>query len=391
MSRRIVRPAGQRSKVIAGLLSGAALVAAGTVVAAVPSQAAVAVRGTAPFASVSSVACSSKTDCVAVGNATYNTDTGASTAGALYSTDGGAKWSVGKVPSGYIGIYGVDCVSSTTCYAVAAKSSGAGALLTTTNASAKSGPTWKTSALPNVSGTVFSAPNAISCPATSRCYIAGTSNGGADPAVVQVSISGSKISLSAAPLPAEETGQDYPGVLYAISCSSETFCVTVGGNAADQGGGFLFANGHWALITSFSSSLPTLWTVDCVAKSSDCYAGDASTVNNTGSIVRSTNNGSSWKSVSVPSGTGAVYDLSCTTTTRCAMAGNTTGYSAEVATTTTGTKFTAVKVPNGRGPMYGIDCESSTLCIAGGSNSAGTGAQLLYTTTFTTWKPSTIS
>ncbi len=348
-------------------------------------------HSTPPFASVAGVACPAKSECIAVGNATYNPTTFATTAGALYSTKSGASWSVGTVPSGFSGLYGLDCVSTTTCYATAAKTTSNGAVLVTTNANSKSGPTWKVHTLPNVSGGPFSSPNSISCPSKTRCYVVGSSNEGTDPALVQVSISGSSLSFTVMPAPASGGVTNYPTELYAVSCASTSSCVAVGGDAGDVAGGFQLGEGHWSL-SSFSSSLATLWGVDCVAKSDDCYATVASTLAAppVGAIVESTNGGKSWKDQKIPSSTAGVYAISCTTTARCAAVGYDQNGDAIALTKRTGSKFSSAKVPTGKGPMFAVDCESTTDCVAGGSSTDGLSGQLLRTTTFTTWTAATI-
>ncbi|MGO9195949.1 MAG: hypothetical protein ACLQK4_02320 [Acidimicrobiales bacterium] len=345
-----------------------------------------------PFATVSAVVCPSKSDCLASGEASYNPSNFSSTAGVVYSTDAGSKWAVGKVPSGYSGIFGITCVSTSTCYAVAASATGSGALLSSTNADSKTGPTWKTHSLPKILGEPFTSPNSVSCPSNSLCYVAGTSKEGSDPSVAEVSISKSgSIKLSAVKLPTMSAGQDYPGVLRSISCSSTTTCLAVGWNSGNRGGGFALIEGHWSLLTSFKTSVYSLFGVDCVAKSSDCYAAVASlSTSKVGGILESTNDGSSWKTQSIPSGTLAVYGISCTTTSQCAATGTGSNGYGQIETKTSGSKFSAAKTPSVADPMYAITCESSTFCVSGGSNTEGTAAEIIRTTTFTSYSYGTI-
>lgn len=342
----------------------------------------------AAFAEVISVSCPSTTECIAVGLATYNLNSGASTAGVLYSSDAGDKWSVGKVPSGYSAIYGVHCTSKTDCYATAASDSGAGAFLYTKNADAKTGPTWSKKALPNASGGTFSSPNAISCPSASECIVVGGSENGTEPAIVKASISKTDaVTLSAMAIPSAGTTAYPTSGLFGVSCSSTTFCIAVGYNPSDQGGAFKYSSGHWSLVTSLPSSLTSLQGADCVVKSDDCYVVAASNFADppVGDIYETTDSGSKWTKQTLPKGTAGIYSISCVSTADCAAVGYDSAGKAEAVSKKSGTRFLDGKVPSNDGPMYTVDCLSTKMCVAGGNNSEGNVAQIMTSTNFSTW------
>ena len=89
---------------------------------------------------VQSVSCSSASDCVAVGG-NLNNKAKPISLDAIYTTDGGATWSQGVLPtdSGIDELSDVSCSSTTDCIAVgiATSLSGGGAFLT-----ADGGATW---------------------------------------------------------------------------------------------------------------------------------------------------------------------------------------------------------------------------------------------------------
>jgi hypothetical protein len=121
--------------------------------------------------SLSSVDCTSIRDCEAVGGESScqtitSCRSNAPSGGlALTTTDGGAQWSRGDLPTGVRSLQGVWCVSAQDCQAVGLGRSGSAVALRTTNG----GTRWSMGSVPAGVGFL----NAVSCQSAERCLAVG--------------------------------------------------------------------------------------------------------------------------------------------------------------------------------------------------------------------------
>lgn len=159
--------------------------------------------------------------CVAVG--AYNTVGGTEMPYAAWDTVGSGTWTVGTVPSptGASAVLNdVSCSSSTACTAVGDYKSPSVARMF---AARWNGSTWSAQTLPGIAGSTTDQLRSVSCPAASTCVAAGYGSVTGQAAIVAV-WNGTSWSPQVAPLPAGGTAGDLEG----ISCASATSCMAAG-------------------------------------------------------------------------------------------------------------------------------------------------------------------
>lgn len=331
------------------------------------------------------VSCPEETQCVAIGGTAANRGETASYLGAK-------SWT-GSAGPALADAISVSCPSKTTCVATGYQSFDSSldsytdpGVAYTTNADAKSGPTWHvTSALPSP----FQTPGAITCTSTSDCLAVGSSdNNGVVPTIIR-STNGGK-SWAAFSLSATFSG--VVGELDGISCPSASSCFAVGSDASGVVGVMLeskkantSSGSSWTLASLPGSTQP-LWGISCPS-TSDCFAsGGAQTSESDGDILATTNATASvpaWKlSKGVPSGLGDLYGISCSSTKDCVAVGQEpTGASAIVETTSADAKspkWAKERYPSASdGPLYAVSCVK-TACYAVGTNHDGTLGLILH-------------
>ncbi len=304
--------------------------------------------GGGPLNSLFGVSCVSSTSCQAVGS--YNTSGGLLVGIAL--SFNGTNWSRETLPSGSGGLNGVSCVSSTSCQAVGAGEGGAVAL-------SFNGTNWSRETLPSGSGQLYG----VSCVSSMSCQAVGAKPTGYNStSAVALSFNGTNWS--------QDTIPSGSGVLVGVSCVSSTSCQAVGYNYSDSVGiAFSFNGTNWSQDT-IPSGIDQLYGVSCVLSTS-CQAvgGNA---NGYGTAL--TFNGINWSKETLPSGVGPLAGVSCVLSTSCqAVAGAALSFN--------GTNWAQDTIPSGIDQLYGVSCVSSTSCEAVGYNSNGT---IILTTTATT-------
>jgi photosystem II stability/assembly factor-like uncharacterized protein len=218
-----------------------------------------------------SVWCSNKRACVAVG---YNeTPTGSGNNGvAVYSTNGGASWSVGNVPSTVTDLLAVACSTADACVALGTTSN-----TPTSAVSANGGKTWSNAQLPT--GVEF--PLGLTCEKSGHClgFVVSTSN---------------TLDMVTSP----NTGSSW----------------LLGADVGPVEGSFFYHVG----ITC-----PT--ALDCVLTSGSGGSAQASIPN---FAYTSNNGGSSWSLSGMPAGLGAALTggISCPSPKDCITVGNNGAY-----------------------------------------------------------------
>jgi photosystem II stability/assembly factor-like uncharacterized protein len=276
------------------------------------------------FSILDSVWCPSKSDCVVVG-----APEGTSRSGAAYTTDGGASWTPGQLPPGFVAL-GLSCPSTRDCVTV-------GLRKTSSNTATRQA-------------------------GTQRASIAYTSDGGA--------------SWSAVVFPSVWFNVD------AVSCASTSHCVALGyinddardsiGAAFSTDGGRSWTQG--ALPAGFSDpqsggasaavSCPT--TSDCVAVVNQEVTGRYDV-----GVAFTADGGSSWSEGTLPLGLAGLQDVSCLSRTDCVAVGGagaegTRTVAAALFTTDGGATWSAAQVPTGLRPFWSVSCRSHSDCTAVG-------------------------
>ncbi len=372
-------------------------------------------------AALNSVSCPSPAMCVAVGGA----PAGATAATVVASTDGGYLWSLPTAPTEPLGapaapgLTSVSCTSATDCYAVGPSYSGT-APVTDAVVTVDGGATWTAEPVAGVDDTL----EGVSCLIVSgndSCWAAGSGAGGG-PVLFATADGGS--TWSGETSPAGVSGFD------GVWCSTSTACAAIGsatgGGAAaatTANGGALWSPANAGIaptVTAISCSDAndcetagsgwgvsvttnggTSWVPELLAGAtsldamacptpSDCFAGGLSGGN--GVILATTDGGTAWAAQSVPAGVTSVTGLGCASASVCFATGTSgAGPAALLGTTNSGGSW-AEELPLGSAitTLSGVSCFSATACVAVGTASVAAGD--LYTTNGgTTWTAGTPS
>jgi hypothetical protein len=172
-----------------------------------------AVRSPPDTAALQAIACPTASTCDAVGQ--WVSDSGVRQgAVAYFSTDTGMTWHAAAVQSGDLSLDAISCATSTTC--VATSSDGRGDVVRTTNA----GRSWLKVSLPGGAASHQVLLSAVSCGAATSCVAVGSGPQG--PAVELTTDAGATWEAVA----------DVSGLgayLQSVSCTSATTCWSAGG------------------------------------------------------------------------------------------------------------------------------------------------------------------
>jgi hypothetical protein len=368
------------------------------------------------------VACTSSSACVAVGFVRTSTGSGLKT---LVEARAGATWSIVASPNApgatLAGFNGVACTSATNCFAVG---DGAGKPLI----ERWNGTTWSILASPRPVGVNNGVLNGIACPAPTSCFAVGSYYSGSTKTLVE-RWNGTSWAVVTSPSPAGDSilrsvactsttncfavgettsaqprvvvqrwnGTSWSGVavpnpagssptLTGVACGSTTSCLAVG---SYQSGAKTFTlserwNGtSWALIGSpnkAGASVSTLSGIACVT-AVKCYAVGAGTVNGVKASFVLHWNGSTWAGTlsSHPAGATAsdLAGVSCTSATSCFAVGDyvSAGVTKTFAQRFDGTNWNVSPTPNPAGALSasfgGVACAAGPKCVAVGQSEIG--------------------
>jgi len=275
------------------------------------------------------VSCPTKAACMAVGPSVFRT------------TDGGTTWMRLSYPKGAGTIFGVACASVTTCEVDGVGNGDIGAIYGTTDGGAK----W-TLQLQAIVGGYFLA---IACPSTSVCEatgldgdIFGTTNGGAtwtpqlqDGAEGQIvgvvceAVAGGGLRTTnggqtwkGQGLPEPGDGTEYT----AVSCGSTKTCAVIGFNSFDHG------------------------------------------EKERASAARTTDGGADWYLGHLPSGTGSLSGVACTSLEICEAVGTGNGLPISVVGTTDGGKTWVAQDVPASASLNAVACPTADICEAVGTS-----------------------
>ena len=330
------------------------------------------------------LACTSSTDCVAVGD--YSNGSNLRT---LVETWNGSTWSIvsspNTSPTQDSSLADVSCASTTDCLSVGSFSLGipTQSLVETWNGSA-----WSIAPSPNVSIPTHNALYGISCTSATFCMAAGSYLNGSSKQTLVEAWNGSTWSITASPN--MSTIQD--NQLTSISCTSPTACVAVGDYSNGTNGQTLvetWDGSAWSIASSPNTSSVQnnqLSGVTCTSPTS-CVAVGSYFNGTNGQTLVETWNGLVWSITTSPNTSSSqnnqLASVSCTSPTACVAVGsyfNGTNDQTLVATLM-GTTWSIAASPNTsplqNNQLTGVSCTSPTDCVTVGSYSNGTTTQTL--------------
>lgn len=261
--------------------------------------------------SLRAVSCTSSTSCIAVG--TYKNS---ETQLALAESWNGTEWSLKSVPgiSGSEAAYlnGVSCSSSTSCIAVGRY------IYERTSASGFS-DSWNGTEWKEISKPTLNYPFAVSCLSATACYAAGATIKAGVPFDAIAVWNGEKWS-------SQESHTEPHTSFYGVACSSTSSCMAVGrGNGTEETLAEHWNGTEW-VVQSTPKLIETPWlsSASCTSATS-CMTVGGYELESHGLVAESWNE-TKWltRSVQVPSGSSyeILEGVACTATTTCTAVGN---------------------------------------------------------------------
>ncbi len=293
----------------------------------------------APNGMLNGISCPSSTSCVAVGG--YDNASGQQRT--LTQARNGSTWSTqpSANPSGSRSneLFGVSCLSPTSCTAVGESWNSVGTPVTL--AERWNGSVWTIQSTPNPSGATHSVFDAVSCTSATACTAVGSSGiGNVDTVGVTLAERWNGTSWSIQPTPDPSAGSGVAdSSLLGVSCSATTACTSVGQ--------------YFSPTTHQDVTLAESW------------------------------NGSGWTTVATPNPSGSfqseLTSVSCTAASACRAVGdftNSSGTQATLAEASNGTTWSVQTTPNATAAtgdrLIGVACTASTSCVAVGAASTAT-------------------
>jgi len=269
-------------------------------------------------------------------------------------------------------LYAVSCGSASLCWAVGSanpattsQESGAPAAI---DVSTDGGKQWSAQVVPISSPSTL---GAISCADRVHCMAVGEESGTAQVGTVLTTADGGKV-WRAASAPAGAVD------LVGASCSSASDCLVLATDgssfwsATSADGGSTWQRGG-TLPTGFAGASG----VDCPTTSTCVVAGYVPTGpgHGTGAIETTADGGATWQAAAVPSGSGLLHSVACTSATACIAVGTTSTTDSDISPGTgtvlvasgTLSTFLAATVPTDLDDGFGISCPVTGACVAVGT------------------------
>lgn len=333
---------------------------------------------------LTSVACSSETQCFAVSNA--------STQIVQWN---GSTWSAAASPSVPDGsaLFGVSC-ASTICFAVGS------AYINSQNAlliEEWNGTAWSVVTSPAPAGASFLELKAVSCATPTSCLAVGSYELGQNTDVLIERWNGTSWSIATSPkflTPAS-------GELLDVSCSGASDCTAVGDARQGAKKPSLSLVEHWNGTSWSTVSSPNadpksdfLYGVSCSSSASCLAVGFTGGGLATSATIESWN-GTRWSVVATPQQTpsnSTLSEVSCPTPTTCFGVGqyvSATGAASALIERSGPTGWSVVAVPKPAGvrtaTLAGVSCVSVTACFAVGQTGGSLGKPLIERWNGKTW------
>ena len=332
------------------------------------------------FTVLNDISCVSANSCTAVG---YASSAGSSPGRAVIESWNGAVWSLASsanIGTGYNALFGVACVSTTSCQAVGAywdKSNNSHALIESWD-----GHAWSARGGPSP-GTITNQLLGVSCASRSSCqavgYSANSINGHRALNERTLVESWNGRSWSAVPSPNPGSGSDQ---LNDVACVSSVACTAVGNSQTSTGSENRTLveswNGHtWSFVSSPNrGAFGALSGLSCVSAKVCQAVGNYITSTNQSVATRKplieSWDGHAWALVTSPGLTGGLEDVSCVAAKVCGAVGETG--SKTLVESWNGAAWSIVPSPNqgnnidiGSNALSGVSCLSPTSCKAIGT------------------------
>jgi hypothetical protein len=312
------------------------------------------------------VACTSATNCVAVG-----ASSGATTQVALAEHWNGTTWSITQVPnpSGATQslLNGISCVAATACEAVG-ESTGPSGELTLTEF--YNGTTWTVQASPNPAGAEESLLSHVSCTAAKACDAVGQELTSAKAYVTLAEQwNGTAWSVVATPNAAGSVGSSLRGV----SCVSATACTATGGDNNSSGTQFTLAEQYapppalalsWSAPTELTGVEETAMRATTCISATECVTVGDGGMEATFSPVATAGLHAKKLTTTGVTGVPNFLAVACPSATQCTAMGG----QADMVTFNPST-LALIKAKNIEHPsavaMVDVACASTSLCVAG--------------------------
>ncbi len=279
---------------------------------------------------LSGVSCTSTTSCTAVG-ASYNIY-GFPENQTLIETWNGTSWSIVASPNTSSSqdayglgdyLFGVSCVSATSCTAVGASyNTSFHTLVETWN-----GATWSIAASPDASASQNNVLYSASCVSTTSCTAVGYYNNGMVDQTLVEAWNGTTWSIPATP----NTSSSENNVFDGVSCSSATSCIAVGhyfNSALSQTLAERWNGTSWSIVASpdtSNSESNYLSGVSCMSASSCTAVGTYYNGSHFQTLFEVWN-ATSWSVAESPntsrSESNYLFSVSCTSATSCTAVGH---------------------------------------------------------------------
>jgi hypothetical protein len=326
----------------------------------------------APTGQLFSVSCpDAATSCIAVGSSIDVSGTGVS----LAEQRDGMAWTQLSTPNppgaAVTALGSVSCTSSSACVAVGVYVAVSGA--THVFAVGWDGSTWSLQSVPEPPGSQGSFFNAVSCSSASSCMAVGgyTDSSGASVTLAE-HWDGATWTVLPTPNPA---GAQVFSVLNGIECTSSSHCVAVG--ASDHGALAERWNGtKWTIHSTPSpGQFTVLLSVSCVSFSACVAVGDYMDGSGTFVTLAEQWDGTNWTVKPTPNPTGSqsaqLNGVSCWSASACTAVGDSVDSSnttSTVAERWNGHNWSLQPTPNAvrGGALTSVACPQASSCIAVG-------------------------
>jgi hypothetical protein len=309
-------------------------------------------------ATLGAIACTSSTECTAVGGYTRGTED----LTLAERTTNGKEWKIQTTtsPTTSSGFSSISCASSTACTAVG--STGSGPLAESWN-----GTAWEAHTVPVPSGGSEGYAAGVSCHSSTECVLVGEYHAAAGRTALVDRWNGSAWKSESPPAPegAKET------ILSGVSCTSASACTAAGRyNTATRR---LVLVERWngkewsvqkAVDPGGEKVLSELSGVSCAA-ATECTAVGTRTNETTNfpETLAEAWNGTEWtvETTPNPESTNELQGVSCNSNTACMSVGPA---GAKQAYHLSGTTWSTTSIPAPKASGSSISCPSSTSCIA---------------------------
>ncbi|HEY1988493.1 MAG TPA: hypothetical protein VGG43_03435 [Acidimicrobiales bacterium] len=293
------------------------------------------------------IACSTPSQCVAVGQGQSNQGI------AIVTNNGGTSWGPATVPTGIGDVTTVTCGSDRRCMAIGSFASGDVALVSTS-----AGATWTQAGM--LSGG-SSGASGVSCVDAQHCWVTGHATAGS---VVSTSNGGS--SWATLPIPAGS------GFLNSVSCVQ---------GPADQSGSVPGAapSGQITVPTSPTSTAPPTTSslpvgvagVRCTVVGSTTAAQNLARTGH-GLVFTTSNGGATWTSQPTPASVAELFGVSCIADDTCVAVGSTITSSPAsgvlLFTGSTAKPWKGATTVTSPEPLVGVTCSSTSQCLSVGES-----------------------